>query len=112
MVDHGLELFDSITREHYICLEVQHCSFMINLLDRAGKVTKAEEFIKILTMNRGLPFGEHCSVNSNMVAAERTVVHVVELDPCNTPMARVLLCDMYAASHHQKDQRMLRNDIG
>ncbi|RWR86735.1 Pentatricopeptide repeat [Cinnamomum micranthum f. kanehirae] len=116
MVDRGWELFHSMTREHSICPEVQHYICMIDLLGRAGKVTEAEEFIKRLPFEPGLAiWGALLGVcnlrNSNMAVAERTAIHVLELDPCNAP-AHVLLCNMYAANHHQKEERMLRKEMG
>ncbi|KAJ8633784.1 hypothetical protein MRB53_027120 [Persea americana] len=98
MVNRGWELFNSMTREHSICPEVQHYICMIDLLGRAGKVTEAEEFVKRLPFEPGLAiWGALLGVcnlrNANMAVAERTAIRVLELDPCNAP-AHVLLCNI------------------
>ncbi|KAL5973688.1 hypothetical protein ACLOJK_030344 [Asimina triloba] len=115
MIDQGWELFNSMVRDHSIPPNVEHYICMIDLLGRAGKISDAEEFVL------GLPFRPGpavwgallgaCSLgNVNADVGKRAALRILEFEPLNAP-AHVLLCNLYAATNQQREERMLRKDM-
>ncbi|XP_042482639.1 pentatricopeptide repeat-containing protein At1g32415, mitochondrial [Macadamia integrifolia] len=116
MVDRGLEVFDSMSKEHSIQPGVEHYVSMIDLLGRAGKVEEAEELVLRLPFEPGLEvWGALLGIcglgKMNPAVAIRAAEQVLQLDPFNAP-AHVLLCNIYASIGMQCEEGMLRKTIG
>lgn len=112
----GLQLFDSITRDHAISPDQEHYACMIDLLGRAGLF---DEVINLIHM---MPFPPDeriwnallcvCKICRNLALGKEAAEHLLELQP-NSPEAYIFLSSVYASLGEWKsveDVRKLMHD--
>ncbi|KAL0912092.1 hypothetical protein M5K25_018040 [Dendrobium thyrsiflorum] len=115
MVDEGQKYFKKMTEEYCIVPTLEHCSCMVDLLGRAGRLEEAERFIKKMHIkaDAGVWGGllNACKIYTNVDMAERLVEEILKIDPSNGGWY-VLMSNIYAAAKHwngvAKMRRLMR----
>ncbi|KAK1684242.1 hypothetical protein QYE76_045090 [Lolium multiflorum] len=100
-VDEGCYYYSIMEPEHGIAPTREHCSCVIDLLSRAGRLTEAAKFVD------QMPFEPDIVMWKTLLAASKThndvemgkraAEAILRLDPSHST-AYVLLCNIYAAS--------------
>lgn len=101
MVHKGQIYFKKMTEEYCIKPTLEHCSCMVDMLGRAGRLDEAEEFIRkmLLEPDPGVWGGllNACKIHGNVDMGERVVEQVLRIDPCNAGWY-VLMSNIYATA--------------
>ncbi|KAJ7533360.1 hypothetical protein O6H91_13G045300 [Diphasiastrum complanatum] len=101
LVDEGEYYFESICAIYCISIAVEHCSCMIDLLGRAGRLDEAENLINKMpcqpTLSVWTALLSACRVHDNLEIGERAAKQLLNLHPDNTS-GYVMLSNMYAAA--------------
>ncbi|XP_043726014.1 pentatricopeptide repeat-containing protein At3g13880 [Telopea speciosissima] len=101
LVDDGFRYFESMKRDHVMNPNVKHCSCIVDLLGRAGRLADAENFI----INSGFKDDPvmwrallgSCRVHKDTVMGKRIAERVIELEP-QAAASYVLLYNIYLDS--------------
>ncbi|KAG0464868.1 hypothetical protein HPP92_019032 [Vanilla planifolia] len=100
MVDEGQKYFKKMTEEYHIKPALQHCSCMVDLLGRAGRLEEAEKFIMTMVVKPDAAVWggllNACKIYNNVEVGKRVVKEILKIDPCNTGWY-VLMSNIYAA---------------
>nr|UPT49317.1 pentatricopeptide repeat protein AaPPR221 [Agave angustifolia]UPT49755.1 pentatricopeptide repeat protein AaPPR1362 [Agave angustifolia] len=114
LVDRGMVYFEKMldqnvrpTQMHYAC--------MVDLLSRAGRLTKAYKFITSMPIKPDSSIWGSllcgCRIHRDVKLAERVAEHVFELEPENTGYY-VLLANLYAEVEKWEAMNKIREKIG
>lgn len=115
LLDEGWRFFNIMRNEFYIEPNLEHYTCMVDLLARAGKLSKAYKFIKGMpiepdaTVWGALLCG--CRIYHDVDMAEKVAEHVFELEPENTGHY-VLLANIYAEAEKWEEVKRLQEKIG
>ncbi|XP_020209880.1 pentatricopeptide repeat-containing protein At5g06540-like, partial [Cajanus cajan] len=75
MVERGLEIFESMKRDHGVEPRLEHYGCMVDLLGRAGKLGEAEKFVLEMPVKPNAPIWRAllgaCRVHKNVEVGER-----------------------------------------
>ncbi|CAL1352352.1 unnamed protein product [Linum trigynum] len=101
-LEKGWEIFNLMTRKYKINPGVDHCSCMVDLLGRAGKLNKALDFILNMPVN---PDGAiwsallcYCRIHNNVEIAEYAATRLFELEPSVAAAPYVEMANIYASA--------------
>ncbi|PON69242.1 Tetratricopeptide-like helical domain containing protein [Parasponia andersonii] len=112
LVEEGLKIFRTIEMEHGIARTREHCSCMVDLLARAGRLYEAEEFIKETAFDPDVVVWKTllaaCKTHGNTDIGKRAAKNIIKIDPSNSA-AHVLLCSIYASSGRWEEVTRLRS---
>nr|XP_010908723.1 pentatricopeptide repeat-containing protein At3g46790, chloroplastic isoform X2 [Elaeis guineensis] len=101
MVHKGQIYFKKMTEEYCIKPSLEHCSCMVDMLGRAGRLDEAEEFIRKMHLepDPGVWGGllNACKIHGNVDMGERVVEQVLRIDPYNAGWY-VLMSNIYATA--------------
>ncbi|KAF8411888.1 hypothetical protein HHK36_004446 [Tetracentron sinense] len=112
LVDEGFRYFESMKKDHSITSNVKHCSCIVDLLGRAGRLADAESFILNSgfeddpIMWRALLGG--CRVHGDTIIGERVAKRVIELEP-QAAASYVLLYNIYSDAGIQLPATQIRD---
>ncbi|CAN6439052.1 unnamed protein product [Victoria cruziana] len=101
LVEEGLEYFKSMSSRYGLVPKMEHYSCVVDLLGRAGQVSKAEEIIRSMPVQpnsliwRTL-LGACCRTRGNIELGIEAAGRLLELEPQN-PVTYVLMSNMLAA---------------
>ncbi|PKA51663.1 Pentatricopeptide repeat-containing protein [Apostasia shenzhenica] len=115
LVDEGWRFFNMMRNEFKIDPAVEHYACMVDLLSRAGRLSKAFKFIESMpikpdaTVWGALLCG--CRSHRNVELAEKVAERVFELEPENTGYY-ILLANIYAEAEKWEAVKKLRQRIG
>ncbi|KAJ4981673.1 hypothetical protein NE237_032510 [Protea cynaroides] len=115
LVDEGWRLFNIMRNDYKIEPELEHYACMVDLLARAGHLTKAYKFIEMMpvepdsTIWGALLCG--CRIHRDVKLAEKVAERVFELEPENTGYY-VLLANIYSEAEKWEEVNKLRKRIG
>lgn len=115
LVDEGWRFFNIMKNEYKIAPTLEHYACMVDLLGRAGHLTKAYSFIESMpiepdsTIWGALLCG--CRLHRDVKLAERVAERVFELEPENTGYY-VLLANLYAEVEKWEAVKKLREKMG
>ncbi|KAL5729867.1 ubiquitin-specific protease [Ranunculus cassubicifolius] len=115
LLDEGWRFFNIMTNDCKIEPKLEHYACMVDLLARAGRLTKAFKFIETLpikpdsTIWGALLCG--CRKHRDVNLAEKVAEKVFELEPENTGYY-VLLANIYAEAEKWEEVKKLRERIG
>ncbi|XP_068664677.1 pentatricopeptide repeat-containing protein DOT4, chloroplastic [Aristolochia californica] len=115
LIDEGRRIFHIMRYDCKIEPKLEHYACMVDLLARAGRLTKAYQFIESMpiqpdsTVWGALLCG--CRTHRDVKLAEKVAEHVFELEPENTGYY-VLLANIYAESEKWEAVKKLRERIG
>lgn len=103
LVHKGQVYFKKMTGEYHIKPTLEHCSCMVDMLGRAGRLNEAEEFIRKMDLepDAGVWGGllNACKIHGNVDMGERVAEQVLRIDPYNAGWY-VLMSNIYAAARH------------
>lgn len=101
MVDEGLSYFKSMTENHGLVPKPEHYACVVDILGRAGYLSRAIEFVKSMPI---VPDSmvwrtllSACTVHKNMEIGELAAHHLLQLKPEDSA-TYVLLANMYAVT--------------
>ncbi|KAK7392633.1 hypothetical protein VNO78_21077 [Psophocarpus tetragonolobus] len=99
LIEEGLRFFDSMWEEHAVRPDIKHCTCMVDLLGRAGRLDEALRLIEAMTIEKDERLWSAllgaCRIHRNMELAEKAANSLLELQPQN-PGHYVLLSNIYA----------------
>ncbi|KAF5175204.1 Pentatricopeptide repeat [Thalictrum thalictroides] len=108
LVNQGLDHFESMSNKYGLIPRLEHYSCMVDLLGRAGKLDKVEEFIRRMPMKPNVlvwrtVVGACCRVNGcNTSLGRQAAEMLLELEPQNA-VNYVLLSNLYASGGRWED---------
>ncbi|XP_012468160.1 pentatricopeptide repeat-containing protein At2g33760 [Gossypium raimondii] len=112
LVDEGFELFNIMWDKYGVKPDVKHCTCMVDLLGRAGRLDEALKLIENMTVEKdeGLwsAFLAACRIHKHVELAEWAAKSLLELQPQN-PGHYVLLSNVYANAGMWEDMAKVRN---
>ena len=102
LVDKGLLIFDSMSRDYSTEPDVDHYSCMVDVLSRAGRLEQAYEFIRRMPIEpTAAAWGallSACRVHRNMELAKIAAKKLFEIEPHN-PGNYVLLSNIFSTAN-------------
>ncbi|KAK3128575.1 hypothetical protein QOZ80_6BG0463620 [Eleusine coracana subsp. coracana] len=114
LVEEGWEAFHVMTNEYRISPGIEHCTCMVDLLGRAGKLQEAFELISEFPKSAvgpgvwGALLGA-CMVHKDSDLAKLASEKLFELDPANTGYY-VLLSNLYTSKKHYSEAALVRQE--
>ncbi|KAK4400414.1 Pentatricopeptide repeat-containing protein, mitochondrial [Sesamum angolense] len=114
LVDLGIYYFGKMQNDYGIIVKSDHYTCVIDLLGRAGKLTKAVDLIKNMPLKpHSVIYGTLLSafrIHKNLEIAEFAATNLLNLDPVN-PAAYVQLVNVYAAKKNWEDVSRIRRSM-
>ncbi|KAF3795133.1 Pentatricopeptide repeat-containing protein [Nymphaea thermarum] len=111
LVDEGYNHYRTMTMNYGITPTRSHCSCMVDLLGRVGRLSEACDFINQMLYEPDVVVWKSllsaCRIHGDLALGEKAAKKVLQLDPTNSS-AFVLLSNIYAASSHWDDVAKLR----
>ncbi|KAL8201574.1 hypothetical protein R6Q57_010721 [Mikania cordata] len=111
LVDKGLEHFESMSQDYGLVPQAEHYACVVDILGRAGLLTRALEFIKSMPIEPDSMVWRTllsaCTVHKNKEIGEISAKHLLELEPKDSA-TYVLLSNMYAVSGKWDDRNQTR----
>ncbi|XP_026432239.1 pentatricopeptide repeat-containing protein At4g20770-like isoform X2 [Papaver somniferum] len=111
LADTGMEILDSMKREHSVEPLVDHYTCVIDCLGRAGRFVEAEVLIDKMPFKNDPIIWEvllsSCRVHANVNLARRAAEQLLKLDPQNSA-PYVLLSNLYASLGRWDDALAVR----
>lgn len=111
LVDRGLEIFESMERDHGVEPRLEHYGCMVDLLGRAGKLEEAEKFILEMPVEPNAPIWGAllgaCRIHRNVEVGERVGKILIQMKPEHSGYY-VLLSNIYARTNKWKDVTVMR----
>ncbi|CAA6660667.1 unnamed protein product [Spirodela intermedia] len=104
MVEEGLKVFTSMSRDFDLLPETRHYAAVVDLLARAGRVEEAYEFIM------GMPVEPDDAIHRRVELGEAAAKKAMELKPDEAGY-RVLLANLYAAAGRWEEAQNLRKTM-
>ncbi|XP_071742256.1 pentatricopeptide repeat-containing protein At4g32430, mitochondrial [Rutidosis leptorrhynchoides] len=99
MVEKGKEVFESMVKHYKIEPTSEHYSCIVDMYGRAGRLKEAEEFIKQIPGQIGLPVLQSllgsCKVHGNMEMGKRVSDALLKMEPEESG-SYVLMSNLYA----------------
>ncbi|KAL5864646.1 hypothetical protein ACOSQ3_002160 [Xanthoceras sorbifolium] len=111
LIDEGWDCFNSMLRDFGVTPKSEHYACMVDMLGRAGKLSKAQEFIERMPIRPdagvwGALLGA-CRIHSNVELGEMAAKSLFDLDAEN-PGRYVILSNIYAASGKRAEADRIR----
>lgn len=111
LVEKGLEIFESMKRDHGVEPRLEHFGCMVDLLGRAGKLEEAEKFIHEMPVKPNAPIWGAllgaCRIHRNVEVGERVGKILIQMKPEHSGYY-VLLSNIYARTNKWKDVTVMR----
>ncbi|KAK8936170.1 Pentatricopeptide repeat-containing protein [Platanthera zijinensis] len=114
LIDEGWRFFNVMRNEYKIEPLIEHYACMVDLLSRAGRLSKAYKFIESMPMEPdSTVWGallSGCRIHRDVKLAEKVAERVFELEPENTGYY-ILLANIYADAEKWEAVRKMRERI-
>ncbi|XP_072950735.1 pentatricopeptide repeat-containing protein At3g53360, mitochondrial [Typha angustifolia] len=111
LVDEGFYYYSIMEPEYGIAPTKEHCSCVIDLLSRSGRLCEAARFLDEMPFEPDIVMWKTllaaCRVHNNVEIGKRAAEGILKIDPSNSA-AYVLLCNIYASSGCWDDFARLR----
>ncbi|XP_023745097.1 pentatricopeptide repeat-containing protein At4g13650 isoform X1 [Lactuca sativa] len=111
LVEKGIEYFKSMSENYGLTPRPEHYACVVDILGRAGYLTRAMEFIKSMEVKPDAmtwrTLLSACTVYKNKEIGEIASKHLLELEPQDSA-TYVLLSNMYAVSGKWEDRNRTR----
>ncbi|KAL7248167.1 hypothetical protein ACSBR2_002975 [Camellia fascicularis] len=112
LVEEGLQLYHTMEMDHGVVHSREHCSCVVDLLARAGRINEAEDFINQLPFDPDIVMWKTllaaCKNHNNVEVGKRAAENILKIDPFNSA-AHVLLCNIYASDSSWEDVARVRS---
>ncbi|KAF3791712.1 Pentatricopeptide repeat-containing protein [Nymphaea thermarum] len=110
-VEEGRQFFDSMQRKYGIAPGIEHCTCMVDLLARAGRLVEAFEFVETMPVKPdAVVWGALLGASRNQKDAEmgeRIMQRLLELEPENSGNY-VMVSSMYVTAKRWEDAGRIR----
>lgn len=111
LLDEARQYYSSMSRDYGIVPNSSHCSCMVDLLGRAGRLDEAEDLINKMPFKAGvvewMALLGACRNYADVARGKRAAEHVLDLDPkCSA--AYVVLSNIYGATGRWAEAAKLR----
>ncbi|KAI0495488.1 hypothetical protein KFK09_021789 [Dendrobium nobile] len=114
LVDEGLYYYDMMSTIYAISPTREHCSCIVDLLSRAGRLGEAESFLNKMPIEPDAIMWKTllaaCRIQNNMDIGKRAAESVLCIDPYSSA-AYILLCSIYASCGCWDDLAKLRRSM-
>lgn len=114
LVEEGWQLYRTMETEYGIEPTREHCSCVVDLLARAGRLHEAEDFINQMPFDPDIIVWKSllaaCKTHGNADVGRRAAEKILIMDPTNSA-AHVLLCNIYASSGRWGDVARMRGSM-
>ncbi|XP_056169551.1 putative pentatricopeptide repeat-containing protein At3g47840 [Syzygium oleosum] len=114
LVDLAFRYFDTMSVKHQIIPTKEHYGCMIDLLCRAGRLTEAENIIKIMPFKRDdvvwSTLLRACRVHGDVDHGRRAAEHILELDP-HCAGTHITLANIYSAQGRWREAADIRKTM-
>ncbi|KZV57068.1 pentatricopeptide repeat-containing protein [Dorcoceras hygrometricum] len=111
LTEKGLDYFYSMEKKYNLKPSTEHYSCVVDLLGRAGQLSKARDFIESMPMNPDGPVWGAllgaCKIHKNVELAKLAFDKVVELEPDNIGYY-VLLSNIYSEANDKEGISRIR----
>ncbi|KAG6519127.1 pentatricopeptide repeat-containing protein At3g53360, mitochondrial-like [Zingiber officinale] len=111
LIDQGLRYFNMMEIVHGIEPTKEHCSCVIDMLARAGRLNDAEKFINQMPFKPDVIMWKTilaaCRIHGNAEIGRNAAESILRIDPQNSG-AYALLCSIYSSSGSWDDVARLR----
>ncbi|XP_073226283.1 pentatricopeptide repeat-containing protein DOT4, chloroplastic [Cicer arietinum] len=111
LLNEGWRFFNSMRNECSIEPKLEHYACMVDLLGRAGNLSKAYKFIESMPIKPNATIWgallSGCRIHHDVKLAEKVADHVFELEPDNTRYY-VVLANVYAEAEKWEEAKKLR----
>ncbi|KAK9096066.1 hypothetical protein Sjap_021563 [Stephania japonica] len=111
LVDEGLHYYSMMEIEYRISPTREHCSCVVDLFARSGRLKEAVGFINQMAYDPDIVVWNTvlaaCKTHQNAEIGRHAAESVLRLDPSNSS-AHVLLCNIYASTGNWEDVARLR----
>ncbi|XP_074588091.1 pentatricopeptide repeat-containing protein At4g33170-like [Curcuma longa] len=114
LIDEGIRIFHSMVKDHNIKPTTEHYACVIDMLGRAGRLDKAERFIKEMDLENDPLAWEAllgaCGIHGAIEMAEKSAEKVMELEP-HKDGPYILLSNIYAQQKMWVEKERLRKAL-
>ncbi|PIA34725.1 hypothetical protein AQUCO_03700179v1 [Aquilegia coerulea] len=114
LLEEGCHYYETMETEHGVTPTREHCSCVVDILARAGRLREAENFISQMTFDPDIVVWKTllaaCRTRGDVDVGKRAAEKVLELDPSNSS-AHVLLCNIYASTGSWDDVARVRKSM-
>ncbi|XP_061372166.1 pentatricopeptide repeat-containing protein At5g06540 [Gastrolobium bilobum] len=111
LVERGMEIFESMKRDHGVEPRLEHYGCVVDLLGRAGKLAEAEKFVLEMPVKPNAPIWGAllgaCRIHRNVEVGERVGKILIHMRPEHSGYY-VLLSNIYARTNKWKDVTIMR----
>ncbi|KAF5198481.1 Pentatricopeptide repeat-containing protein [Thalictrum thalictroides] len=111
LLEEGRHYYETMETEHGVTPTREHCSCVVDMLARAGRLREAENFISQMSFDPDIVVWKTllgaCRTCGDVEVGKRAAEKVLELDPSNSS-AHVLLCNIYASTGSWDDVARVR----
>lgn len=112
LVEEGVNLYNTMKTDHGVAPTREHCSCVVDLLSRAGRINEAEAFVNQMEFEADIVIWKTllaaCTKYNNPEVGKRAAENILKIDPSNSA-AHVLLCNIYASDNSWKDVARVRS---
>lgn len=114
MVEEGTEVFDTMYEKYGIVPQLDHYACMVDILGRAGQLSKAENIIRNMPMQPDYvvwsAFLGACRKHGETKAAELASARLKEMDPENS-LGYVVISNMYCSANSYNEGGFIRTKM-
>ena len=112
LIDEGVEYFESMKRDYGMIPETDHIVYMVDLIARAGDLSKVEAILSRLSIQPSitnwLSLLGACQRHGNVSLGEKVFKQVLKLQP-NQDLAYVLMSNIYMDATHEENAKLFAN---
>ncbi|GLT92414.1 hypothetical protein SLE2022_102530 [Rubroshorea leprosula] len=111
-VEEGWHFYRTMETEYGIVPTQEHCSSVVDMLARAGRLNEALDFINQMKFYPDIVVWKTllaaCKTHGNVDIGKQAAENILKMDPSNSA-AHILLCNIYASSENWGDVANLRS---
>ncbi|KAI8556390.1 hypothetical protein RHMOL_Rhmol05G0249200 [Rhododendron molle] len=112
LVEEGVHLYNTMKTDHGVAPTREHCSCVVDLLSRAGRINEAEAFVNQMEFEPDIVIWKTllaaCMKYNNAEVGKRAAENILKIDSSNSS-AHVLLCNIYASENSWTDVARVRS---
>ncbi|XP_010478246.1 PREDICTED: pentatricopeptide repeat-containing protein At1g28690, mitochondrial isoform X2 [Camelina sativa] len=102
LVDKGYEIFESMQKDYFLKPKMEHYACMVDLMGRAGELTKAFEFVRTMPERHNSDVWaallSSCNLHGNVDLASIAASELFKLNADKRPGAYLALSNVYASN--------------
>ncbi|KAL4563753.1 hypothetical protein LXL04_027798 [Taraxacum kok-saghyz] len=111
LIEEGKKYFKSMSEDYFVIPGIEHCTSMVDLLGKNGKLLEAYEFIQNMPIDPDVDVWSAllsaCRIHGNLELAEIVADRIYKIDPRSYAIY-VMMINMYADAGRWEDVTRLR----